>query len=72
MLGTFEAGYGIVQYLTGYQKIFGMTKQFYTEEATGTYINHNHFAGLLEPPRTTASASSVCISDAVTSIIWAW
>ena len=45
MLGTFEAGYGIVQYLTGYQKIFGLTKQFYTEEATGTYINHNHFAG---------------------------
>ncbi|MGA2072033.1 MAG: O-antigen ligase family protein [Terriglobia bacterium] len=48
VLGTFEAGYGIVQYLTGYQKIFGLTKQFYTEEATGTYINHNHFAGLLE------------------------
>jgi len=48
VLGTFEAGYGIVQYLTGYQKIFGFTKQFYTEEATGTYINHNHFAGLLE------------------------
>jgi len=48
VLGTLEAGYGIVQYLTGYQKIFGMTKQFYTEEATGTYINHNHFAGLLE------------------------
>ncbi len=48
VLGTFEASYGIVQYLTGYQKIFGMTKQFYTEEATGTYINHNHFAGLLE------------------------
>ena len=48
VLGTFEAGFGIVQYLTGYQKIFGMTKQFYTEEATGTYINHNHFAGLLE------------------------
>jgi len=48
VLGTLEAGYGIVQYLTGYQKIFGFTKQFYTEEATGTYINHNHFAGLLE------------------------
>ena len=48
VLGTIEAGYGIIQYLTGYQKIFGYTKQFYTEEATGTYINHNHFAGLLE------------------------
>jgi len=38
----------MVQYLTGYQKIFGFTKQFYTDEATGTYINHNHFAGFLE------------------------
>jgi O-antigen ligase len=48
VLGTFEAGYGIIQYLTGYQKIFGFAKQYYTEEATGTYINHNHYAGLLE------------------------
>ena len=48
VLGSLEAAYGIVQYLTGYQKIFGFTKQFYTEDATGTYINHNHFAGFLE------------------------
>jgi O-antigen ligase len=48
VLGSFEAGYGILQYLTGYQKIFGFAKQFYTDDATGTYINHNHFAGLLE------------------------
>jgi len=48
LLGSLEAAYGIVQYLTGYQKIFGFTKQFYTEDATGTYINHNHFAGFLE------------------------
>jgi O-antigen ligase len=34
--------------LTGYQKILGFTKQFYTDDATGTYINHNHFAGFLE------------------------
>ncbi len=48
VLGSLEAAYGIVQYLTGYQKIFGYTKQFYTDEATGTYINRNHFAGFLE------------------------
>jgi O-antigen ligase len=48
VLGSLEAAYGVVQYLTGYQKIFGFTKQFYIEEATGTYINHNHFAGFLE------------------------
>lgn len=48
VLGSLEAAYGIVQYLTGYQKIFGFTKQFYADDATGTYINHNHFAGFLE------------------------
>jgi O-antigen ligase len=47
-LGCFEAGYGMVQYLTGWHKIFTYTKQFDLEEATGTYINRNHFAGLLE------------------------
>jgi O-antigen ligase len=47
-LGIFEAAYGTVQYLTGWQKIFTFTKQYYTFEGTGTYINHNHFAGLLE------------------------
>ena len=47
-LGVFEAAYGSVQYLTGWQKIFTYTKQYYTEEATGTFINHNHFAGFLE------------------------
>lgn len=48
LLGCIEAVYGIVQYLTGFQKIFTYSKRFYTEEATGTYINRNHFAGLLE------------------------
>jgi O-antigen ligase len=47
-LGSFEAGYGIFQYLTGWQKIFTYTKRDYTNLATGTYINHDHFAGLLE------------------------
>ena len=47
-LATFEAIYGLVQYLTGWQQIFTYAKKYYLEEATGTYINHNHFAGLLE------------------------
>jgi O-antigen ligase len=47
-LGAFEAVYGLVQYLTGWQKIFGYTKVFNLQEVTGTYINRNHFAGLLE------------------------
>jgi O-antigen ligase len=48
LLGCFESAYGIVQYTTGFQKIFTYTKRAYLEEATGTYINHNHFAGFLE------------------------
>ncbi len=47
-LGLFEAAYGSVQYLTGWQKIFTFSKVFYTESGTGTFINHNHFAGFLE------------------------
>ena len=46
--GTFEALYGLVQYLTGWQRIFGYVKKYNLEEATGTYINRNHFAGFLE------------------------
>lgn len=47
-IGIFEAAYGSFQYLTGWQKIFAYRKEFYTEMATGTYINHNHYAGVLE------------------------
>jgi O-antigen ligase len=47
-LGVFEAFYGLTQYLTGWQKIFTYAKQFDLEEATGTYINRNHYAGFLE------------------------
>ena len=47
-LGCFEAAYGIIQYLTGWQYIFTFPKLHYTSEATGTYVNRNHFAGLLE------------------------
>src|SRR5690349_8020245 len=47
-LGMFEALYGLIQYLTGWQQIFAYTKKYYLEEATGTYINRNHFAGFLE------------------------
>ena len=47
-LGTFEAGYGLLEYWSGRQQIFWLRKSFYLEEVTGTYINHNHFAGLIE------------------------
>jgi O-antigen ligase len=47
-LGLIEAVYGSVEYLSGWEKIFTYSKQAYTGMATGTYINHNHFAGALE------------------------
>ncbi|MGH9435648.1 MAG: O-antigen ligase family protein [Terriglobia bacterium] len=48
VLGLFEAAYGIVQYLADWQRIFTYKKVFYLGMATGTFINHNHFAGFLE------------------------
>ena len=47
-LALFESAYGIVQYLTGWHYIFFFKKLHYVDEATGTYINRNHFAGMLE------------------------
>lgn len=47
-LGSFEALYGLAQYLTGWQRIFTYVKKYDLEEATGTYINRNHYAGFLE------------------------
>ncbi len=47
-LGLAEAAYGLVQYLTGMQKILWYERVYYRESATGTYVNHNHFAGFLE------------------------
>lgn len=48
LLGILEAAYGSVQYLTGWQYIFTFAKQYDATEGTGTYINRNHYAGLLE------------------------
>jgi putative inorganic carbon (hco3(-)) transporter len=47
-LGCFEAFYGLFQYLSGWQQIFTYVKKYDLAEATGTYINRNHYAGLLE------------------------
>jgi O-antigen ligase len=47
-VGSFEALYGLFEYWSGHQSIFWYKKVYYLEEVTGTYINHNHFAGLME------------------------
>lgn len=48
IVGLFEACYGLVQYLAGWQYIFTYWKGSGANDATGTYVNRNHFAGLLE------------------------
>lgn len=47
-LGVAEAFYGLAQYLMNVQTIFWYAKKYDVEDATGTYINRNHFAGFLE------------------------
>ncbi|MGH9862699.1 MAG: O-antigen ligase family protein [Candidatus Acidiferrales bacterium] len=46
-LAALEAFYGLVQYLGGWERILLFPKRFSLGSATGTYINRNHFAGLL-------------------------
>src|SRR3989441_6084898 len=46
--GAFQAVYGLAEYFSGRQHIFAYTKKHYTEVATGTFINRNHYAGYLE------------------------
>ena len=48
LLGCFQAGYGIVQHLLNWNKIFWVTNPYDFWVATGTYFNRNHFAGLVE------------------------
>ena len=47
-IGSFEALYGLFEYFSGRQGIFFFSKIHYREDVTGTYINHNHFAGLMD------------------------
>ncbi|MGH9785613.1 MAG: O-antigen ligase family protein [Terriglobia bacterium] len=47
-IGVLEAAYGIIQFLTGRQYIFQYAQWIPATDATGTYVNRNHFAGLLE------------------------
>ena len=44
ILSMFEASYGLYQYLSD----FGVSNLFYKNIATGTFINRNNYAGLME------------------------
>lgn len=45
--GAGQAAYGIAEFLTGRQHILWIPKAYFLEEATGTFVNRNHFAGFL-------------------------
>lgn len=47
-LGLLESFYGLAQYFGGWQYIWNTPRRYYLGSASGTFINHNHFAGLLE------------------------
>lgn len=47
LLALVEAAIGLTQYLAGWQQIYHLQKVFYTAHASGTYVNPNHFAGLV-------------------------
>ncbi len=48
--GIFQAAYGMVEYLRGSQWILWTVPRSFTDVATGTYVNRNHYAGALELP----------------------
>ncbi|HEY3176818.1 MAG TPA: O-antigen ligase family protein [Candidatus Polarisedimenticolia bacterium] len=46
--GLFQAGYGLFEFISGRQHIFGYTKRYFTDVATGTFISRNNYAAYLE------------------------
>ena len=48
LLGSFEALYGMIQTFSGNEHIWWVKKVYYRGDVTGTYVNRNHFAGLME------------------------
>lgn len=48
ILGCFEAIYGMVQTYSADHKIWWHQKMIHMADVTGTYVNRNHFAGLME------------------------
>jgi O-antigen ligase len=48
LTGSFEALYGMIQTFSGNEHLWWVKKIYYRGDVTGTYVNRNHFAGLLE------------------------
>jgi len=48
VIGSFEALYGFAEHFSGHKHIFWTPRIWHRVAVTGTFINKNHFAGLLE------------------------
>ncbi|MBU2622300.1 MAG: O-antigen ligase family protein [Proteobacteria bacterium] len=62
MLGSFEALYGLIETYSGHGYILWFRKIVYKDDVTGTYINRNHFAGLMGMGVLLAAAFSAAYS----------
>jgi O-antigen ligase len=63
VLGCFEALYGLVMTYSGYNHIWWFKKLGDNRDVTGTYINRNHFAGLMEMCVLVAISYAAALSD---------
>jgi O-antigen ligase len=62
LLGCFESFYGIIQTFSGNEHVWWYKKAVYLGDVTGTYLNRNHFAGLMEITLMLAAAYAAAIS----------
>ena len=60
--GCFETLYGLAQTYSGSGHIWWFKKLAYYRDVTGTYINRNHFAGLMEMCLLLAAAYAAALS----------
>ena len=60
--GCFEALYGLAETYSGSQHIWWYKKAAYSRDVTGTYINRNHFAGLMEMCLLLAAAYAAALA----------
>jgi len=60
--GCFEALYGLMQTFSGAEHIWWFKKRAYLGDVTGTYVNRNHFAGLMEMGLLLAACYSAALS----------
>jgi len=63
ILGSFETLYGLVQTFSGTRQIWWFLSITDPKALTGTYINRNHFAGLMELTLLLAVSYAAALSD---------